>query len=200
MVAFGPHNLACEPESAGVGGGRAVPLCQHRDMKTPSHSHDRAFPLTRTCGRFCTADSGSAVAGVAGRCYPILAAAAVIIVGLRGSVKEKQQVVRGKHSSGFGSDPYDDSPVWALGIGARHSGCVATEGACTQVGFAQVAQLFGAPRARQGGSGPSGLGAFGTDGVAEPGGLFVALFLDGLGQFTPEPLERVGGDLRLDFL
>ena len=34
-VRFGPRNLTCEPEIAGVGGGIAITLCQHRYMKTP---------------------------------------------------------------------------------------------------------------------------------------------------------------------
>ena len=46
MVAFGPQSLACGIESAGVGGGNAVTLCQQRDMKTPGQLPGRAFPLT----------------------------------------------------------------------------------------------------------------------------------------------------------
>lgn len=46
MVAFGPRNLAREPESAGVGGGIAVTLCQQRDTKTPGQWFGRAFAFT----------------------------------------------------------------------------------------------------------------------------------------------------------
>jgi len=46
MVAFGPQSLACEPESAGAGGGIAVTLCPQRDMKTPGQLPGRAFSLT----------------------------------------------------------------------------------------------------------------------------------------------------------
>ena len=46
MVGFGPRNLACGIESAGAGGGNAVTLCPHRDMKTPGQLPGRAFPLT----------------------------------------------------------------------------------------------------------------------------------------------------------
>ena len=48
MVAFGPRNLTCGIESAGVGGGNAVTLCQHRDTKTPGQLPGRAFSLTVT--------------------------------------------------------------------------------------------------------------------------------------------------------
>ena len=59
MVAFGPQNLACGIESAGEGGGVAVTLCLHRDMKTPGQLPGRAFPLTVTGDKVRQIDFGS---------------------------------------------------------------------------------------------------------------------------------------------
>jgi hypothetical protein len=59
MVAFGPQSLACGIESAGIGGGIAVTLCPHRDMKTPGQLPGRAFSLTWTGEKVRQVDFGS---------------------------------------------------------------------------------------------------------------------------------------------